>query len=672
MKNKANKLAGTFQKVARAMSRNWDVTVVPSGLDCSTNGTTINYPFNADFLDGASQKVLHGLLDHEVAHVAEEREHAKSHQKTPLKLMKSLKSNKERMLLNVFEDIRIETKYSKKYIGMAENLNEANLNSVDMFQKRHGLKGESKEAKVNFWHTLGSGIIMKARGYDIDWMPKSFAPYMKALEDEIAESTTTNWAKDSLGLAKRVIAKVDDVAERLEEEKQKREEKKQDKESKEQDKEQEGEGSGKGSSDEDPEGEDSQSGSSSDEEGEESSQGQDSESDENDRGDKNITGPKQRGSDDEQESSASTSESEAPTDEDKQSQDSDFDDMSDEEVDQAASRGESAMLDDADTDDLVKDVKEQIMDMAKDDAMSHGRYIPSPDVLKLDRWEKPDLGGVHAAAEYNKTKEVVAGQIRGLKGKLLNVIRSKAVAYMESGHRKGKLDKSRLAQVPAGNCNVFQVEREGETLDAAVSVLIDLSGSMGSGTSPHHKAYYAKMMAIALGETFSALNIPFEIIGFSNDWDVSAHCPAGTVRDEPIVYKVFKDFGDNFKRVRTRLNSITGKGNNTDGEALLAVATRLAQRQESRKIQFVLSDGMPAGGGVGRQMLCEHLKEVIELVTKAGIEVVGIGAQTDHIKDFYSKEHGASGIVIDDMDKLAVEVYKLMRAMLLNKKRRAA
>ena len=66
-------LNGPFTKIARAMSRHWNVRIVPSGARCDTDGATIRIPYTADYLPAEKRQALHGMLDHEVAHVAEER-----------------------------------------------------------------------------------------------------------------------------------------------------------------------------------------------------------------------------------------------------------------------------------------------------------------------------------------------------------------------------------------------------------------------------------------------------------------------------------------------------------------------------------------------------------------------------------------------------------------------
>lgn len=140
-------LEGSFTKIARAMSKNYDVTVVASGFRCDTDGkSTIRIPFNADDMKESDQQVLHGMLDHEVAHVVEEREAIEAQARgakvrTPTEMMIACVNRKEKMMLNVFEDIRIEAKASAKYVGVAENLAVCSKHSVDTFRRRHEAGG---------------------------------------------------------------------------------------------------------------------------------------------------------------------------------------------------------------------------------------------------------------------------------------------------------------------------------------------------------------------------------------------------------------------------------------------------------------------------------------------------------------------------------------------------
>jgi cobalamin biosynthesis protein CobT len=224
---------------------------------------------------------------------------------------------------------------------------------------------------------------------------------------------------------------------------------------------------------------------------------------------------------------------------------------------------------------------------------------------------------------------------------------------------EGELDSDMLYSVPLKNKRIFSQTTPGEAIDTAVSILIDESLSMCSGD----RFEGARCMAIALGETLSALAIPFEVIGF--DTVGMLHGSIGSRnRTNSMNYRIFKSFDENYRAVKERFGSISYGGSNIDGEAVLAIAKRLASRRETRKILIVLSDGTPECYGLSRLVLKNHLREVVERVTASGIEVLGIGIQTNCVREFYGAAQGANYIVVNDVNKLAIEVYKAFRAML--------
>jgi cobaltochelatase CobT len=306
--------------------------------------------------------------------------------------------------------------------------------------------------------------------------------------------------------------------------------------------------------------------------------------------------------------------------------------------------------------------KDDIRERAATDAHANGRYVPNPEVQRRDRWITP-TGDMDT---YNKAREEVNTQIHAMKAKLLTILRARAEAHHVGDKEHGVLDTASLYSLRLGNKRVFSERTKAETLDTAISIVIDLSGSMIG-----EKSECTKRMAIALGETFQALNIPFEIIGFHNPHAGGvSYCPPYS-RYMPFEYHVFKAFGERYQQVRERLSTITGHEENVDGEAVLACAMRLAARPETRKIMFVLSDGQPIGG-CDSSVAAAHLNDVVKMITASGIEVFGIGAMTECVKRFYGAENGASYIVINNINQLAVEVYKLMRSRLLGFGRRAA
>lgn len=108
------------------------------------------------------------------------------------------------------------------------------------------------------------------------------------------------------------------------------------------------------------------------------------------------------------------------------------------------------------------------------------------------------------------SQENFAQQVRRL-------IQIRAKAQRVYGVKKGKLDQSRLSRIcfnaPGFNERVFKNKIENKILDAAITVLVDMSGSM-SGT----KAYYALASTLLVNEVCSTLNIPVEIVGFTDGY----------------------------------------------------------------------------------------------------------------------------------------------------------
>ena len=106
------------------------------------------------------------------------------------------------------------------------------------------------------------------------------------------------------------------------------------------------------------------------------------------------------------------------------------------------------------------------------------------------------------------SQENFAQQVRKL-------IQIRARVQTQYGTKKGKLDQSRLSRIcfnaPGFNERIFKNKIENKTLDAAITVLVDMSGSMNGD-----KAYYALASTLLLNEVSSTLNIPVEILGFTD------------------------------------------------------------------------------------------------------------------------------------------------------------
>ena len=75
---------------------------------------------------------------------------------------------------------------------------------------------------------------------------------------------------------------------------------------------------------------------------------------------------------------------------------------------------------------------------------------------------------------------------------------------------------------------------------------------------------------------------------------------------------------------------------------------------------MVLSDGSPAGYGNHRD-LDKHLKDTVKRLSGEGINMVGIGIETDCVKDYYENY-----AVLNEADQLPIQVMGQLKNALLN------
>lgn len=199
-------LAGPFTRIARAMSSEWRVHIVPSGARCDTDGEVIHIPFTSDYLPSEMRQVLHGLLDHEVCHVAEERRHREAARKTPIQLLNAESDRRARLLFNVVEDVRIEKRYSRQYVGVAQNIAALNLKAA----------GDAATMPYqSWWKGFAAAMILRAHDLPADWAEDDFGEYLAACEPELERMRdgVGEWGDASYELAKSIFAKVKDRAE---------------------------------------------------------------------------------------------------------------------------------------------------------------------------------------------------------------------------------------------------------------------------------------------------------------------------------------------------------------------------------------------------------------------------------------------------------------------------
>ena len=245
----------------------------------------------------------------------------------------------------------------------------------------------------------------------------------------------------------------------------------------------------------------------------------------------------------------------------------------------------------------------------------------------------PDHGSQDKQDFVERRKQVtasVAAMTRALEQALRAMNRNRREGYKIHG----KIDKKRLTALAKSlHKDVFFQTRNGIQLNTAVEIIIDESGSMG------WKELEIQLLAIALGEGMKQIGVPFEITGTTTQYGFGDSPELnGFTRTNPIVFKHYKKFEEDWMRVRHRIVNTSSHMHNVDGEAVEYCAFRLAQRPEQRKVIFSLSDGCPQSGHGNDHKMGANLQRVCERVRKAGIEVYGFGIGTDNPKRYYGEK----------------------------------
>ena len=221
----------------------------------------------------------------------------------------------------------------------------------------------------------------------------------------------------------------------------------------------------------------------------------------------------------------------------------------------------------------------------------------------------------------------------------------------DGGQEEGLIDGRRLAQLVASPAErrLFRRERVEPVADAAITFLIDCSGSMKEHIES--VAVLVDVYARALEQAGAAC----EILGFTTgawnggraqrDW-VRAGRPAHPGRLNEVAHLVFKPFERSWRRARLDLAALLKNDafrEGIDGEAVDWAAARLAARAETRQWLLVVSDGSPMDSATSLandpHYLDQHLRDVVRRHERTGrLRIAGLGVGLD-LSPYYTRSH---------------------------------
>lgn len=310
------------------------------------------------------------------------------------------------------------------------------------------------------------------------------------------------------------------------------------------------------------------------------------------------------------------------------------------------------------TEDVFERIAARLLPRVAEAALARAVYrVYSTDD---DRAELVRVRGDAPVAEIERLTASMTGTIQK---NLERAFAARKLSHVTPGCRSGKLRASALYRLASGDVRVFEKRESALVTHAAVSLLIDCSGSMAGAPMR-----LAAVSAYALSTVLARLGVPFEVAGFTTlkiasaplDWERWS-------RFEPLYMPLFKRFEDRWDApARERLASlltfpVSRMRNNVDGECVERAAARLALRPEGRRILIVLSDGEPAAEGWLADQEA-HLAAVTASLPRRGIDAIGLGIMSEAVERFYPKH-----VVIHRLEDLPGTVVRELHALILGR-----
>lgn len=185
--------------------------------------------------------------------------------------------------------------------------------------------------------------------------------------------------------------------------------------------------------------------------------------------------------------------------------------------------------------------------------------------------------------------------------------------------KTGKLDVSKIAEIPSGNTHVYYtIEENQSTKPFSVCILADESGSMDGRRL--RKQY---TLLKVLYNTFSKVLPKDKIYVFGHS---GGHTPE---------IRVYNDrYFDGFElTINNQKNNEFNE--NYDGPVIERVYEKVRSQTSDNIIFISISDGYPSGANYGGTSAINGMKKIIEKCKRDGFVTVGIGIDCGLVKEIY-------------------------------------
>lgn len=297
-------------------------------------------------------------------------------------------------------------------------------------------------------------------------------------------------------------------------------------------------------------------------------------------------------------------------------------------------------------------------------------YVPYTEDDRVERIQPNEsVTAAHEAAFWSAVNDAAPN----LRRRLLMEFRG-ARPVTVTGRSKGRIDQRRLHRLAYGDNRLFKRKAPGVEIDRDITLMVDLSASMLFGeefygwaveTREATRLYAAAQAAACFSLVLGQLKVPHEVLAWTTDTNHSCDPIPGYDRVRGLRHVIVRDHNATFASARRAFVDLAydpSPSENIDGESLLWGAQRLAarcQRSGRRPLLVLFSDGSPLSRPENDYVLDAHFRRACERVQQAGIPLLGVGIQTDHLADYIPET-----LVVNNLNEFVSRFYVMLRKAL--------
>lgn len=284
----------------------------------------------------------------------------------------------------------------------------------------------------------------------------------------------------------------------------------------------------------------------------------------------------------------------------------------------------------------------------------------------MSRWR--NMIGKDETAIRRAAKKLHKATLPALKAQLYRILKAPEVCGWDGGALGGRFDGKRAPRMFAGSEQVFKRRWLSEGIDTAVSVVVDMSGSMNGESMKQ-----AVDLAYTIAEACESARADVEVVGFrTNDHpDNESYWGSYSLSGEYMrtegassaLLVVAKTFKDKLERVAHHFAFLKqcAAGGTPDYSAVKTVCEQMSNLPHQRKVVIVITDGF--GESAGGEY-CETRKRVrtnwlMRTLSDAshqlyGCDVIGFGIYCSP-SDFADAYPIGAPVHLDDLHRTALK-----------------